>query len=492
MRVVLVNPPHSNYDVNELGPPLGLLRLMGGARESFLDVQLLDLNLAWHQDITLREQFFSNAQDRLLTLDAEVYGFSSMCVDSHVSLELGRLLKQLRPEAKIIVGGTHFSTFTDKDRSRFPWVDRVIRHEAEVEFQSVLGNSKFANQSSLPSKDYSAIDLSDYFSVNPRGVVDVESARGCSFRCAFCYSPGHYPKLRFLNTERLIRELEFLASAGAKHVFFVEDDFLANEMHARSVCEAIREAGLGLTWHCYATAPRITPTLLNVMASSGCVALFTGVDAVGTTSQRLYKKRFSLGISSKILECLEVGITPTCAFLVAPPSHPAGADAEATFQAALSARELGANIRLNIITYYPRTTIDAQRPVMFADFFRTELELDVPDIVVQNPFALKNPELFPFHARYVSQSEWEGFASQVHILFTLIYSRGQELMRLVDAHARLGDVAIQVAAYLGDMRQIPKVERRKAEVEAFDRLFAGSLYSGVHHDFQTHQAILTE
>ena len=138
MNVVLVNPPKSHYDVEELAPPLGLLRLARAAHELDARVHVEDYNLLWHLDAQLRSSFYDAATERLVGLEGDIYGFTSMAVDSHVALELARRVKQQRPESFIVLGGTHFSSIAETLPSAFPWVDMVVRGEGEGVFAALL------------------------------------------------------------------------------------------------------------------------------------------------------------------------------------------------------------------------------------------------------------------------------------------------------------------------------------------------------------------
>jgi hypothetical protein len=94
MRVVLVNPPQSSYDLTELGPPLGLLKLGTVAGEAGAEVSIIDLNLLCHLDETLAEpSFFERATELLVAENGNLYWFTSLGIDSHIGLELARRLK---------------------------------------------------------------------------------------------------------------------------------------------------------------------------------------------------------------------------------------------------------------------------------------------------------------------------------------------------------------------------------------------------------------
>jgi len=477
MQIALVNPPRSNHDLAELGPPLGLLNLTRAAGDVGIEAGIVDFNLLWHTTPDLQIHFYERATELLLSTNARIYGFTSMAVDSHVSLELARRVKEANPRARTVLGGTHFSALAERIPHEYPWVDRVIPREGEgglVDFAFACGVQPRAG--SPKASTYSGVDLEQYFSVNPRRMVDVESARGCRFKCSFCYSPGHYPQRTSLDISRLIADLHELRDGGAKHFFLVDDNFLNEEERAIEVCAALEAASMDLTWHCYATLPQLSPRAVVAMAHAGCVAVFTGIDAVGKDSQRTYGKRFansSEDSGRKIRLCLDHGIVPTCAFLVAPPSHPCGADSEQTVKAALSARVLGANIRLNILTQYPGTRLasDSGQPVEFDDY-RVRVGLDAPAVIASNDYAAVLPELFPFHSRYVPSKEWRDFVQQVHCLFTLLYARTDELADRLqqDRPTKLFPIATQVLEEIGDLLRIDTLGRRQAEVIAFDSI----------------------
>src|SRR5579864_2387636 len=111
MRVVLVNPPKTRFEREEIAPPLGLLRLAEAAANKFgASVAIEDFNLLYHLEPALRRDFYDEAVRRLLALDADVYGFTSMGADSHVALELARRVKLANPFCKTVLGGPHFSS----------------------------------------------------------------------------------------------------------------------------------------------------------------------------------------------------------------------------------------------------------------------------------------------------------------------------------------------------------------------------------------------
>lgn len=484
MKLTLINPPRTMIDRSEIAPPLGLMRLAQAARWTGNDVTIIDLNHLYHRDERLRDAgtFYDAAIDGLLEENATTYGFTSMAVDSHVALHLARLLKKARPEVVIVVGGTHFSSIADAIIHRFPWVDFVVTGEGENFVRElpkflkdnrspkVVKGSPFTDgvADELP---FDLLDLNQYFAVNPNRCLDFEGGRGCRFKCAFCYSPQHYNGFRNFAIDRTIADLERAHDLGFRNVFFVEDNFLNDPARAIDFCKEFERARRDLSWQAYATFPQLTSEMIPIMARAGCTAVFAGIDAVGTESRRIHKKAFvreASVLQRRIQECVENGITPTCAFLLSPPSYPGGNDIDETLFFALAARNAGAQVRLNTLTLYNQTsTFVTNTAVPKYDEFKVRLMLDVPEVVEENFYAVENPELFPFHSRYVDADEWHDFVSVAHCLYTIFEAFPKTLQQLWDGQGiRPTEIARKMLDNTGPLLDIPKPARRDAQLLA--------------------------
>ena len=506
MNIVLINPPKSQYDVEELAPPLGLLRLARVAHDLGATVHIEDYNLLWHLDEQLRSSFYDTATERLLGLDADIYGFTSMAVDSHVALELARRVKTQRPEAFMVLGGTHFSSIADHIKGAFPWIDQVIRGEGEAAFEELVrdrsGQPRSAPATALARPLYDTVRFPAYFHVNPARMVNLEAGRGCRFKCTFCYSPGHYQLVRDFAIDAVIEELAMLPALGVRHVWFVEDNFLNDPKRAVSLCAAVEQAHLGLTWSCYATFPQLSLPMVTAMARAGCTELFSGIDAVGTSAERSFHKAFLRGktpLEVKTRWMIDAGITPTYAFLLAPPSHPAGANLGVTACAALEARACGAETLLNPLNLYAGTSAQAAyAPTYAADGLQTRLMMDVPYVVADNPLATMRPELFPFHARYVAAPEWHAFLTLAHCLSTLINTYPKTLTALNARGIDPVQVAQATLERFADWSRLTSRERRQFEQDAgfftLEQLAVGSSVSLVLDSERSskHSALVTE
>ena len=101
MRIVFINPPKTDRDRENISPPLGLLKLAAVAAKLGSDICIEDFNLLWHLDSKLKASFYERATERLIADDAALYCFTSMAVDTHISIELARRLREAKPSARI-------------------------------------------------------------------------------------------------------------------------------------------------------------------------------------------------------------------------------------------------------------------------------------------------------------------------------------------------------------------------------------------------------
>lgn len=485
MKIDFVNPPRTFIDRSEIAPPLGLLHLAGAGRSAGCAVSISDFNLLYHLDnrYANSEDFYTHATNYLLEKNADVYCFTSMLVDSHVALHLARLLKKRRSDVMVVAGGTHFSSIADVVIEKFPWIDFVVTGEGENFIQNLptfikeQKPRKVITGSPLGTSDggelpFDLVDLNLYFSVNENRCLDFETGRGCRFKCAFCYSPAHYNGFRNFSIDNAVKGLQQAHSLGFRNVFFVEDNFLNDPARAADLCRELENARLDIAWQAYATFPQLTSDIIPLLARAGCTAVFAGIDAVGKESRRVHKEAFVREASvlrQRIHECVKNGITPTCAFLLSPPSHVEGGDIEETLYFALAARNAGAHVRLNTLTLYNQTgSFSNSLHVPEYDEFKVRLMLDVPEVVEENFYAMDNPELFPFHSRYIhSAVEWHHFVSLVHNLFTLFeaYPRTLELLWETEGITPI-HIAEKMLDNTGPLLTIPKTARRDAQLLA--------------------------
>jgi radical SAM superfamily enzyme YgiQ (UPF0313 family) len=460
MKILLINPPNGRLERTYLAPPLGLLTLAAVARENGCDVSVLDFNLEVMADPRLEgERFYDFAVNRIFNLQPDAVGFTSMCLESHVSLELARRVKERSPRVATIFGGTHFGAIARDVIALFPFVDFTVAGESESALPAILkrvaggaerppanvyyrenqavvagqGNPPPPHLDDLPFPAYDLVDLERYFSLNPARLLNYEAGRGCVFKCTFCYSPFQYgDAVRHKQPANVVRDLRRLADLGARHLFFVQDNLLNSPRWATELCQQLTAAQIPLTWECYVTYPQLNEPLIDALAQAGCIGLFTGIDAVAPDSQVRMNKPFLKNwenISRKLTHCVERGMLPICAFILEGPDQKSES-VDATIRTAIECVRLGCEVHINTLSIYNNTMLatnnDSSLDYSYSSL-KPELLLDTPLIVQRNEFAKKHPSLFPYHSTHYDVPEWEIFIAKAHTLFALAFAFPQTL-----------------------------------------------------------------
>ncbi|MFP6709543.1 MAG: hypothetical protein VCE75_26685 [Alphaproteobacteria bacterium] len=108
---------------------------------------------------------------------------------------------------------------------------------------------------SIPWPAYHLLPMEYYRLLKRPGQPDTEftlpmmSARGCTFKCIFCYrmDPGY----RARSDDQLLAVVEFLYKEyGVTLISFMDDLMMTSIEHTEEVCNAFDRANLSVTWDC--------------------------------------------------------------------------------------------------------------------------------------------------------------------------------------------------------------------------------------------------
>jgi radical SAM superfamily enzyme YgiQ (UPF0313 family) len=187
------------------------------------------------------------------------------------SLEVSRLVKERRPEIRVIVGGPEITADNAWVLER-PEIDFAAIGEGEQTFVELLAelherpvpqrpiaglyvspalartvrgqwNDAPVSRGELPLFRKPLPSLNEVSSPYLHGILDaadeelllLETLRGCVFKCKFCYYPKSYDDLYFVSRERIIANLEHARERGTREVVLLDptlnqrrdfDDFL--------------------------------------------------------------------------------------------------------------------------------------------------------------------------------------------------------------------------------------------------------------------------
>tara|TARA_Y100000031_G_scaffold123221_1_gene138456 strand:+ start:2868 stop:4577 length:1710 start_codon:yes stop_codon:yes gene_type:complete len=141
------------------------------------------------------------------------------------------------------------------------------------------------------------------------------SARGCSFKCTFCYrmDPGY----RKRSAENLLDEVEMLhKDYGITYVNFEDDLLMSSIVHTEEVCAEFLKRNLPVKWACNGRLNYCSEELLQLMKDAGCVFINYGIESMDQKVLNNMKKGLRPEMIVRGVEdTLKVGISPGLNFI---------------------------------------------------------------------------------------------------------------------------------------------------------------------------------
>src|SRR5215467_6370894 len=148
MNVCLVNAPTaaefgSGIEIDSdvvrqitLEPQLGILSLAAVLEARGSSPEIVDLNRTYFQladsaGITGLDDFAEVAAFAVAAKHADVCGFTSICSSYPLTIRIAKAVKAIRPECFMLFGGPQASVVDTETLAAFPFVDFILRGEAE-------------------------------------------------------------------------------------------------------------------------------------------------------------------------------------------------------------------------------------------------------------------------------------------------------------------------------------------------------------------------
>jgi radical SAM superfamily enzyme YgiQ (UPF0313 family) len=181
--------------------------------------------------------------EALLAGEPKIIGLGVYIWNVTPATEVVALLKRLRPDITVILGGPEVSFETD-EQEIVRLADYVITGEADLKFaevcrQILAGAPPAAKVIATELPDLAALALPyELYSDEDiaHRVIYVEASRGCPFTCEFCLSSLDIPTRQF-PLPALLAALQRLLDRGALQFKFVDRTFNLNLQVSRAILE---------------------------------------------------------------------------------------------------------------------------------------------------------------------------------------------------------------------------------------------------------------
>jgi radical SAM superfamily enzyme YgiQ (UPF0313 family) len=322
----------------------GFTPLVVNLDDLFFDFVARDVN---SPDQTLPEFFFPFVARHLQTLSSDVFGLSSICSSYPLTLRLAREIKRVNSHRTIIIGGPQASVVDVATMRAFPFVDVIVRGEADDTFPALLrlleshdtrlesiqgitfrrGDEVIRNQNAPVVEDLDRLPLPAFdldSRIKHRGGIHLEIGRGCPFACTFCSTNDFFRRnFRLKSPAKMVADIGAIKREyGLNYFSLVHDMYTIDRREVVAFCEAILASGEHFTWGCSARTDCIDDDLLALMARAGCTGIFFGIETGSQRLQHVINKKLDLAEALKRIECADRnGIHTTVAFIVGFPEE---------------------------------------------------------------------------------------------------------------------------------------------------------------------------
>ncbi len=196
---------------------------------------LYSLNKDRHAGLSFKEFTIKESSESIAQFckDFDVVTFSCYIWNITPTLAVAKLLKEINPEIKILLGGPEVSYEYD-DIINKPYIDYIIVGEGEIPMENFLNNfPDITNVPNLVHKNENGevvvhpqsltFELKNYAGINPYQFDDpselknkvgyIETSRGCPYKCEFCLASLDN-KVRYLPIETIKSNLLYLIQHG--------------------------------------------------------------------------------------------------------------------------------------------------------------------------------------------------------------------------------------------------------------------------------------
>jgi len=197
----------------------------------------------------------------------DIVGISSISQDFNMAKDMAYVVKQVNPNALVVIGGQHATWLP---QTMTPDFDIAVRGEGEQTFAEIVSycmNGK--KESDLEAirgisfyRDGELINNPPRELIRPLDLLPLPyreedpellrqgscstlfTSRGCPYKCAFCSSSAFWNSIRFHSADYAVEQIEQLVKMGAFRISIMDDLFVADKKRFAQIVEKLNSRGL--------------------------------------------------------------------------------------------------------------------------------------------------------------------------------------------------------------------------------------------------------
>jgi anaerobic magnesium-protoporphyrin IX monomethyl ester cyclase len=307
MNILLLSMPDSfeHMPTVAIRMPNGALTSLAGNVDSHHRVAVADL-------ILVQKEVRATVERLVREIKPQLVGMSVMTFQRKTALKIAALLKSLKPDVQIAVGGYDPSLAPNEYTEPNSGVNFIVRGEGEVTFRELIraleDGKNFSEIAGLsyrceerwyenPTRPVHSLDGDEIrlpnrksralrgYTMLGRQVDVIETSRGCTFDCSFCsIIQMRGRNFHTYSFDRVLADIRDARDHGAQTLFLVDDNITLNVHRFEELCKAIVAAGLndieyiiqGMT----SAIANHGETLAPLMRKAGFKYVFLGIENI--------------------------------------------------------------------------------------------------------------------------------------------------------------------------------------------------------------------
>jgi radical SAM superfamily enzyme YgiQ (UPF0313 family) len=312
--------------------PIGILTLAAILGQHGITTEVVDLNRTYYR--YLRSAAYRRSVDfcsfvarEFASRPFDLWGFSTICSTYPLTIRIARELKRSHPQSVVMLGGPQASVVDVGTLQAFPFIDFIVRGEADETLPRLLAAlADMRNFSKVPGITFRSggnivrnpnapvvLDLDklpmpafdQYPKLGTSHAVPLELGRGCPFACKFCSTNDFFRRrFRLKSPARVIEQMRIIHQTyGNTRFDLIHDMFTVDRKRVVEFCEALLASGERFQWNCSARTDCVDDELIALMARSGCAGIFFGIETGSARLQRLIDKNLDLREAAARIGC---------------------------------------------------------------------------------------------------------------------------------------------------------------------------------------------
>ncbi len=370
MKILLISPntlrvPYPVY-------PIGL-DYVAGALSAKHQVKIIDLN---SMDLETLAQLLNDFLPDIIGLSLRNVDNTEVGNPLVFINEYKKLMTWLRQQSKavIVCGGAGFTILPQEifkalqpdygiigEGERFSQLVHAI--ENTLSLADIPGLIS-ASGSTTPTKPWAgqqsrqrAGSRHTQFYLDHGGMLNLQSKRGCSFRCIYCPYPHiEGKKHRLVDPDEVARTALSLQDQGAEYIFITDSAFNSDVTHSMEVARAFKKHGLSTPWGGFFAPIKLPEDYFSIMKEGGLKHVEFGTESLSGTMLKNYRKPFRpVEVAIAHNRALDAGLHVAHYFLMGGPGESA-ATVNETLDS-IETLEKAAFFFFTGIRIYPHTTL---------------------------------------------------------------------------------------------------------------------------------------